>query len=150
MRRTPAARQRVAVAAILTIASFSFLRLEIRLIRSRGPIEWRAPATVVSNSHVGQRGAAPFLLFLGDIRRLLPPGATVSVVGPNLRNDSGPLEDLIAIGQLPRNDVLPARMALENTIPPPRFLAVFGGDVRDERYRAVARLATGRLYELAR
>ena len=148
-RAGPAAVAGRRSAAILAAWALGFLVLAAGVVRSRGPVEWRAPTTVVSNSHAGQRGAVPFLLFLWEVRSHLPPGATIAVVGPNLQNDSGPLEDLITIGQLPRNDVVPARMALEKTIPPPRFLAVFGGTHTDDRYRLVAVLEAGRLYERA-
>jgi hypothetical protein len=146
--RSRAARRSRLSAAILAAASACFLLLSVRLIRSRGPIEWVAPSTVLSNSHPAQRNATPLLLFLRDVRPLLPPGARVAVIGPDARNDSAPLDDLIAIGQLPRNDVVPFRGAVDRTIPPPEFLAVHLWDYSDDRYRVVAVLETGRLYEL--
>lgn len=133
--------------ALLTAASLHFLLLETRIVRSRGPIVWERPATVVSNSHPGQRPNAPFLLFLKDVRGLLPAGATVAVIGPNVRDTSAPLDDLVAIGQLPRNDVLPSWTAVQEGSAP-RFLAVYRGTNEDARYRLFAILEAGRLYEL--
>ena len=137
-------------AAILAAASLFFLVLSARLIHARGPIVWEAPSTVVSNSHPSQRHAVPFLLFLRDVRDRLPPGARIAVLGPDVRNDSAGLDDLIAIGQLPRNDVLPAWAFLDRRIPPPQFLAVQVEDYSDDRYRLAAVLEGGRLYERKR
>ncbi len=134
-------------AAILGAASLFFLALSARLIHARGPIVWEAPSTVVTNSHPSQRHAVPFLLFLRDLRDRLPPGASIAVIGPDVRNDSAPLDDLIAIGQLPRNDVVPVWAFLQRKIPPPRFLAVQLEDYSDDRYRLIASLEGGRLYE---
>ena len=134
--------------AILTATSLRFLTLEMRVVRSRGPIGWRAPATVVSNCQPGLRPAAPFLVFLRDVRQVLPAAATVAVFGPHVREASAPLDDLIAIGQLPHNDVLPASTVMQPKVPPPRFLAVHRGVYEDERYQVAAILETGRLYEL--
>lgn len=148
MTRSRDGRRPRVPAAILAAASIAFGLLSARLVRSRGPIEWIAPSTVLSNSHPAQRNAVPLLLFLRDVRPLLPSGARVAVIGPDARNDSAPLDDLIAIGQLPRNDVVPFRGAVDRTIPPPEFLAVHLWDYSDDRYRVVAVLDTGRLYEL--
>jgi len=134
-------------AIILGASSLYFLLLTTRVIRSRGPIEWVAPSTVLSNSHPGQRGGVPFLLFLADVRRVLPSGASVAVIGPDIGNDSAPLDDLVAIGQLPRNDVVSWWATRDRRTPLPRFLAVLGSDFSDDRYRLIAVLETGRLYE---
>ena len=79
---------------------------------------------------------------------MLPAEATVGVLGPHAGTEVAPMDDLIAIGQLPGNDVVSASAYLDRTIPPPRFLAVQLRDYSDDRYRVVAVLESGRLYEL--
>jgi hypothetical protein len=137
-------------AAVLASSSILFLALLGRRIVSTGPIGWTAPRTVVSNGPFGQRSAEPFLLFLRSVRPLLRAGTRVAVIGPGARSGASSLDDLIAIGQLPRNDVVPARAAVERRIPPPEYLAVHLWDGSDDRYRIVAVLESGRLYELRR
>jgi hypothetical protein len=137
-------------ALVLAFASLAFLVLEARLIHSRGPIEWRAPETTVSNGPPIQRQDIPFFRFLRQVRRVLPEGATVGVLGPHAGTEVAPMDDLIAIGQLPGNDVVPVRAYLDRRIPPPRFLAVQPRDYSDDRYRVVAILESGRLYERKR
>ncbi|HKD19008.1 MAG TPA: hypothetical protein VKG23_14240 [Thermoanaerobaculia bacterium] len=134
-------------AAVLSVAAIVFLALEIRLIRSRGPIQFRAPETTVSNGALAQLPDIPFFRFLRQVKGLLPPGATVAVLGPNVGNELSPLEDLIATGQLPLNDVVSSRAYLDRTIAPPQFVAVMLHDQSDDRYRVVAVLPSGRLYE---
>jgi hypothetical protein len=133
--------------AILGVAAVAFLVLEFRLILSRGPLTLRAPETWVSNGPATQRTDIPFFRVLRQVRGILPPGATVAVLGPNLRTEIGPMEDLIAIGQLPHNDVVPARAVVERKTPPPQYVAVQQSDFSDDRYRVVAILESGRLYE---
>jgi len=136
-------------AAILTAWALGFLVLAARVVRSRGPIEWRAPSTVVSNSHPAQQAAVPVILFLREVRPLLPAGSSVVVFGgPNVGTESSTLDDLIAIGQLPKNDVVSSRQVQDRAIPPPRFLAVRAHTYSDDRYRVVAALGDGQLYEL--
>jgi hypothetical protein len=139
---------RKASAAILSVASLAFLVLEARLIRSRGAVEWRAPETTVSNGPPAQREDIPFFRFLRQVRKVLPAEARVGVVGPHAGTQIGPMDDLIAIAQLPHNDVVSASAYLDRRISPPRFLAVQRRDYSDDRYRVVAVLESGRLYEL--
>jgi hypothetical protein len=142
-------RQR-ASAAILGVAAVVFLVLEVRLIRSRGPVQLRAPETTVSNGPPAQRVDIPLLRFLRQVRGVLPRGATVAVLGPNVRTALAPSDDLIAIGQLPHNDVVSARAYLERLIPPPQFVAVLLGEYSDDRYRVAAVFELGHLYERKR
>jgi hypothetical protein len=135
-------------ALVLAASSLAFLVLEARLIRSRGAIEWRVPETTVSNGPPIQSQEVPFFRFLRRVRTMLPAEATVGVLGPHAGTEVAPMDDLIAIGQLPGNDVVSASAYLDRTIPPPRFLAVHLRDYSDDRYRVVAILESGRLYEL--
>lgn len=146
-RAAPTGAIPLLAAAILAIASLYFLVLSTRIVRARGPIEWVAPSTVVSNSHIAQRQAVPFLQFLWQIRRLLPPGASVAVIGPNTATGGDPIDDLVTIGQLPRCNVVGARAVVERRIPPSQFLAAYRSDLEDDRYRLVAVFEDGRLYE---
>ena len=132
-------------AAMLGAFALYFLLLGARLVRSYGPVAWSAPATVVSNGPPSERHAVPFLLFLREVRPLLPPGGQVAVRGPDAETESA-LDDLIAVGQLPQSDVVHWRGALDRD-PPPRFLAVHLGGCPDDRYRVAAAFADGCLCE---
>ena len=129
-------------------ASIFFLARSARLIASRGPIEFKAPATIVSNGDVAQRPLDRYLLFLADVRRRVPAGASIAVLGPDPGFLYGSFDHRVAIGQLPGNDVLPLRAVVDRGNEPPRFFAVFQTVSRDERYRPVASLPFGNLYEL--
>ena len=137
-------------AVVLAVASLVFLVLELRLIRSRGPIRWQAPDTVVSNGHPAQRLSLPFLRLLREMREALPPGARVAVIGPNAGTPWASMDDLLAIGQLPRNDVVAGQTLVDGGSSPPRFLAVDHPGHSDDRYRLVFSNGTGCLYELKR
>ena len=137
-------------AGILTAAALLFLILELRLIRSRGPIGWHAPDTIVSNGHAAQRLSVPFLRFLRRVRESLPPDASVAVLGPNAGTGWAPMDDLIAIGQLPRNDVVAGQTAVDGKSSPPRFLAVDRPGYADDRYRLIVPIGAGGLFERKR
>jgi hypothetical protein len=134
--------------AVLAAASIFFLVSFAQLIRRRGPVEMRAPATVISNGHVAQRPLEPYLLFLAEIRRLLPVGASVAVIGP--ASELGPMDYLVAIGQLPRNIVEPRQDLHKGEREVPRFVAVYVQEFRDDRYRMIAVVPSGHLYEVRR
>ena len=136
-------------AAGLASAALFFLFLNARLIASRGPIELRSPATVISNSHPAQRHSAPFVTFLRDAGRLLPEGASVAVIGPSAESGEDAIDYLIAIGQLPRQSVERWQAAVDGSGKGPRFLAVYGREYHDARYRPMATLPSGALFERA-
>lgn len=134
--------------ALLALPSIFFAVLSAQLICGRGPVEMRAPATVISNGYSAQKPSETYLLFLADIRALLPSGASVAVLGPNL--ELAPMDYLLAIGQLPRNDVLPRQDLAGGRGGAPRFVAAFLQDFEDARYRMIAVVPSGRLYEVRR
>jgi hypothetical protein len=140
-------RRRVLL-AILLLAAGRFLVLSARWARARGPIELRAPATVVSNSHPAQRALVPYLLFLREVRRRVPAGSTVATIGPDPSETTGIPDPLIAIGQLPANPVVSFPSAADEGQSPPRFVAAYRREFEDPRYRMIAILPYGRLYEI--
>jgi hypothetical protein len=96
----------------IVLASVFFLARAGRLIVSRGPVELTLPATVVSNGPPGQRELEGYLLFLADVRRSVPAGASVAVLRPDPEFLWGTFDHRVAIGQLPENDVLPLQAVL--------------------------------------
>jgi hypothetical protein len=138
----------LAYRATLVGAPILLLVLTFQLISQRGPIEMRAPASVVSNSHPAQRGLEPYLLFLADVRRRIPPGASVAVLGPDSTFLAGNFDYLVAFGQLPQNVVEPMQSVLDQNRRAPRYFASYRREFSDERYRALESIPSGYLYEL--
>lgn len=132
---------------MLAVAAIVFVALELRLIRSRGPIRWRAPDTVVSNGHPAQRLSDPLLRVLRDASEVLPPGASVAVLGPNAGTPWAVMDDLLALGQLPHNEVVPGQTVLDGRSAPPRFLLTDHPVAADDRYRLLVSLGKGGLFE---
>jgi hypothetical protein len=137
-------------AGLLAVVALVFVVLEVRLIRSRGPIRWQAPDTVVSNGHPAQRLSLPLLRLLREVREALPPGASVAVIGPNAGTPGASMDDWLAIGQLPRNEVVAGQALADAGSSPPRFLAVDHPGYSDDRYRLVYSNGTGCLFERRR
>jgi hypothetical protein len=122
-------------------------------ILGAGDIGLKAPRTIVSGSPAGFY--EPLLVFLGEMSRAIPPGATVSLAPPDGRDPHNWMDYMVAIGQLPRLKVVFAARFLPAgpTAAPipgvgaPRFVACFGGEFHDRRYRLVRLFSEGRLYE---
>jgi hypothetical protein len=136
--------------AILLVAGFLFCL-------SAGPLTLRYPATVFSNAHSVMKAQEPFLLYLRDLRRRLPPGATVVVLSPQSAADlpTGP-SYLLPLGQLPEQVVVPWTVLFEPSASPPRYVAVFRPGLHDDRYRfqgdryrLLSSTADDQLWELA-
>ena len=118
----------------------------------RGPIEWKSPATVVSNGNPASLDHEPFLLFLQSMRRRLPAGATVVVLSPeSAREPPDGISYLLAVGQLPEQVVLPWTVLRDPGAQPPQYVATFLRAMNDGRYRIVDQSSPRyRFYELAR
>jgi hypothetical protein len=145
-RGLPIGRGRLQQAGLAGAALF-FLTLTVRLIASRGPIELRAPETVLTNSHPAQRHSAPFILFLREVGRRLPEGASVAVIGEGTGTGEDMIDYLLAVGQLPRQSVELWQGASGGSGGGPRFLAVYGREYHEARYRPMATLPSGVLFE---
>jgi hypothetical protein len=113
-----------------------------------GPLTFEPPRTVVSAT---QPGFEELIVFLQQIARRLPPGASIAVVPPRQRSElTTPLVFYyLAQGQLPAQKVLYAEVAY---FPdgPPDYVASFGTALEDPRLEIVAKLPGGFLYRRAR
>ncbi len=136
--------------AVAITGTGALLAAAVRFCLSRGPLTLRAPASVLSNAHWVMKAAEPYLLYLGSLRERLPEGATVVVLSPYSKDDS-PIGTsyLMALGQLPRQRVVPWTVLRDPAAAPPRYVAVFGRSFHDDRYRLLARTAGDELWELA-
>lgn len=90
--------------ALLWLPAIALLAALADRVARTGPIEARAPRTIFSNGNPATRGLAPYLLFLAEVRDVLPPGARVRVLPPEWLDPSSGY--LVAVGQLPRQLVL--------------------------------------------
>jgi hypothetical protein len=116
------------------------------------PVSATAPRTPLTFSNPIQRNSEPLLVFLSEVRKVVPAGATVSV----LNGGAAPLEwpagatYLFAVGQLPDQVVL-TRTALGFTdrAKLPQWLGTFGGAPVDARYTPVASFSGGVLSRLS-
>ena len=144
MRRGESARENVLWVAIALLLGASLVQ-----IANRGEFRLTAPRTIVSNAPASSY--EPFLVFLAEISRSIPPGSTVSVVPPTGRNPENWMDFMVAIGQLPRQQVIFAPRFIPGGpgAPAPRFAACYGGEFDDSRYGLVRRFPEGALYEAA-
>ena len=140
--------RRTIVAIVLIVSPVAFLLLSGQLISSRGPIRFEAPQTVYSNGHVAERVHVPYLLFLGELRRRLPAGSTVVVVGRSRVFQWD--EYLTAVGQLPDQRVSRWDGTGITDGSAPLFLAVVGSPCDAKDYRLDVALPHGCLYEIKR
>jgi hypothetical protein len=131
----------------LWLAIAVFLSASVVQIVRRGPLRLEKPVTVVSNGNA--TFYAPLLIFLAQIARTIPPGATVSLAPPTGRDPSNWLDYWVAVGQLPRQRVVFAGRFLpqRSTGEIPLFVACYGGEFVDSRFRLIRRFPEGGLYE---
>lgn len=115
-----------------------FALLVVEIAR-RGPLTLRRPATVLSNGVPVQRTTQPYLVFLDEVRRRLPRGATVAVVHAE---SPSPMPYLIAIGQLPDQTVLPPEAIGTDR---PEWVAAFGRAFSESGFRPVGTFSGGTL-----
>jgi hypothetical protein len=111
-------------------------------------VRLRPPATVVENAPGAMGRSSGFLLFLRAAESALPAGASVVVLGDRGPGTDAASDTLIAVGQLPRQEVLsPARLGGEVPRPQlPRYVVAFGRPLEDPRYRLFRELPGGFLY----
>ncbi|MGZ4807748.1 MAG: hypothetical protein ACXVJO_15770 [Thermoanaerobaculia bacterium] len=152
-RRTPDALTNIAIAIgalLLVVATV------VRLWMRGGPF-FDAPQTIVehverADREVGNPLRAP-LLVIPRLARFLPRGATVTSFRPlNGRAHDDSASFLTAIGQLPRNRVLPPFSAGLET---PRtelveYVIAIDGPFTHPAYRQIAEVPRGRLYKVER
>jgi hypothetical protein len=118
---------------------------QLAFLAARGPLRLEAPRTVYSNGHPAQRAAEPYLLFLREVRGIVPAGATVRIRAARNAENSVPAF-YMAIGLLPEQRVV-------SSLPELRapgeadFVACYGGECAETGYREARRLAGGTLCE---
>ena len=143
--------------AVASVGTVVLLGAGLAFCISRGPLTLRYPATVLSNAHPVMKAQEPFLLYLRDLRRRLPPGETVVVLSAQSATDlpAGP-SYLLPLGQLPEQVVVPWTVLFEPSASPPRYVAVFRLGLHDDRYRfhddryrLLSSTADDQLWELA-
>jgi hypothetical protein len=122
--------------------------LAAQIVR-RGPLELRAPRTVLSNSHPAQKAHEPYLLFLREVRSIIPRNAAITVIPTDPTDIT---QYLIALGQLPEQRVLlPPVLGgpQPGTVPGPHFFAAQAADLPSGPYRLIRRLPGGNLYQVS-
>jgi hypothetical protein len=142
LRRSPD----VVRSVIAWSAALALLALLVMAILGRGPLTFRRPATVMSNSHPGLPSPDPYILFLKQAAGRIPRGETVVFLLSRQGNDSpigGPY--LIALGQMPDQIVLP-RTALSPDSAPPDWVACFCAEFPNRRFQPAGSIAGGRLF----
>jgi len=145
MRPTRDLLRRAVEAAGITI----LLAAGIAFCLSSGPILLEPPATMLSHADRAMRAQEPFLLYLRDLDRRLPPGATLAVLSPQSAADLIGPSYLLPLGQLPRQVVVPPALLRDPSALPPRYVAAYQSAFHDARYRLVSSTADGQLWELA-
>jgi hypothetical protein len=116
-------------------------------IERRGPIRLAAPRTVYSNGHPAQRYWEPYLLFLSDVRTVVPAGVRVLVLPARGSNDLIPFF-YTAIGQLPAQRIVPPVVEFREA-EPADYVASYEGECRAPGYRELRRWSSGTLCERA-
>jgi hypothetical protein len=129
-----------------SVCALVLLTLALEEIARRGPLTLRAPATALSNSHPGQPSPDAYLIFLEEVGRRLPIGAVVAVI-PQRSGELAGSRYLLALSQMPNQTVVPpARLSAADTQQRPEWVACFGADFKDSRFRLAAALAGGAIY----
>lgn len=112
-------------------------------IARQGPIRLEAPRTAVSRTQPETEG---LILFLAEVARRVPPGASVAVLqGEGVRYLTPAMVFLLAVGQLPDHRVLssatfPAAAASAD------YVALYVGIADDSGLTPVVRIGRGALY----
>jgi hypothetical protein len=136
--------------ALRRLCALVLLALVLAEIRRRGPLTFRAPSTVLSNSHPGQPSPDAYLIFLGEAGRRLPRGAVVAVVPQRQGELAMGARYLMAVAQMPDQDVVPPTSLHGADAPQlPEWVASFGADFEDSRFRLAATIPGGALYRAA-
>jgi hypothetical protein len=133
------------VRSICTLLLFALILAEIA---RRGPL-LLSPATVASNIY-GQPSLSPYLIFLKQAGRRIPPGAAVAVV-PQISGEAanGP-SYLLALSQMPDQTILPVTSLPAAGAGGPEWVMSFDTAFDDPRFRLVATVGRGRLFRIAR
>jgi hypothetical protein len=126
-----------------TCAAVLFVLLCAEVAR-HGPLSLRAPETILSNTTQPQKDSEPYVRFLRWVASQVPPGATVAILTPESPTSMS-LMYLIAVGQLPLQDVWPAVAARGNGACPD-FVAPYSQAFEDSRYRQVGAFQGGALF----
>lgn len=126
-----------------TCAAVLFVLLCAEVAR-HGPLTLRAPESVLSNTTQPQKDSEPYLRFLRWVASRVPPGATVAILTPEGPTASS-LMYLIAVGQLPLQDVWPSVAAHGNGVSPD-CVAPYAQPFEDSRYRQVGSFQSGALF----
>ena len=139
-----------ALGIIRWLCALSLFALLLAEITRRGAF-LRAPATIASNSRLDQPSLDPYLLFLGDASRRIPPGATVAVVPQAPGELAIGTSYLLALSQMPDQTILPATSLGAAGASRPEWVMSFGGAVFDDpRFRLAASVRGGRLFQAVR
>jgi hypothetical protein len=126
---------------------FSLLLAEI----TRRGAFLRTPATIAANSRLDQPSLDQYLLFLGEARRRIPPGATVAVVPQAPGELAIGTSYLLALSQMPDQTILPATSLGAAGASGPEWVMTFGAAVFDDpRFRFVAAARGGSLFQAIR
>jgi hypothetical protein len=138
----------MALRIVRSLCALLLFVLILAEIARRGPL-FLPPATVASNV-LGPSSFDPYLLFLKEAGRRIPPGATVAVL-PQAPGEvpTGP-SYLLALSQMPDQTILPVTSLLTSGVGGPQWVMTFGAAFDDPRYRLVAAVRGGRLFHAVR
>jgi len=140
-------RNAVMPSALRRLCALVMLALVLTEIRRRGPLIFRAPSTVLSNSHPGQPSPDAYLLFLGEAGRRLPRGAVVAVVPQRQGELATGARYLMAVAQMPDQNVVPPTTLRALDAPRiPEWVVSYGAVFEDSRFRLAAAIPGGALY----
>lgn len=127
------------------------LALVLTEIRRRGPLTFRAPSTVLSNSHPGQPSPDAYLIFLEEAGRRLPRDVVVAVVPQQPGELDVGSHYLMALAQMPNQTVVPpTSLHAADARQTPDWVACFGADFKDSRFQLAAAIPGGALYRAVR
>jgi hypothetical protein len=125
--------------------------LAIRLggwIAETGPVRLFCPATILSYTDAIGASGDRALLFLDELSRAAPPGASITVVEPAGRTFTAQVFYLLAVSRMPELRVVPPGSLGGPS--PPAYVGALGGDLSDPRFVRAARLPHGTLYRRIR
>ncbi|HEX7709015.1 MAG TPA: hypothetical protein VF701_21340 [Thermoanaerobaculia bacterium] len=124
------------------------LGLTIRVFALRGGPVWGIPETIFDHVWFDPPLSRQAIVMSRHAEALMPRGASVTVIAPELAPHYDPTHYLTASGLLPHHEVRHPALAEDEAWPD--YVIALGKPLEHEGYRLAREFAEGRLYELKR
>ena len=132
---------------VVYAAAVLFAAALVHRFHRRGGPYFARPRTVQDHVAPVPYPSRDVILLAERAAEIVPRGATVTAIQPSLAPNYDVTHWLTAVGMMPRHRVVPPDFAAAS---PPRYVLAVREPFADSRYRLIAELAEGRIYEAAK